>query len=227
MQNKARQCLQQMTNNPLASFHDGQYESINKLVTNSSKMLVVQKTGWGKSAVYFISTILLREQGKGPTIIISPLIALMRNQVISAAKLGLNVITINSSLDKTERQYNEQQIIQQKADAIIISPEQLGNDWFVQNVLSKVLSNIGLFVVDEAHCISDWGHDFRPDYQRIVGIIQAMPKNLPVLATTATANDRVINDIQVQIGSEMKTLRGALMRESLRLQTLPQMPLAG
>ena len=224
MQNKARQCLQQMTNNPLASFHDGQYESINELVTNSSKMLVVQKTGWGKSAVYFISTKLLREQGKGPTIIISPLIALMRNQVISAAKLGLNVITINSSLDKTERQYNEQQIIQQKADAIIISPEQLGNDWFVQNVLSKVLSNIGLFVVDEAHCISDWGHDFRPDYQRIVGIIQAMPKNLPVLATTATANDRVINDIQVQIGSEMKTLRGALMRESLRLQTLPQMP---
>ena len=223
MQNKATQFLRQMTNNPSAEFHDGQYESIYELVANSSKMLVVQKTGWGKSAVYFISTKLLREQGKGPTIIISPLIALMRNQIISADKLGLNVITINSSLGRNERQYNEQQIIHQKADAIIISPEQLANDWFVQNVLSKVLSNIGLFVVDEAHCISDWGHDFRPDYQRIVGIIQAMPKNLPVLATTATANDRVIKDIQVQIGSEMKTLRGALMRESLHLQTIPLM----
>lgn len=223
MRNIATSFLHQMTNNTSAEFHDGQFESIYELVANTRKMLVVQKTGWGKSAVYFISTKLLRAAGKGPTIIISPLIALMRNQVSSAAKLGLNVITINSSLSKQERQENEQAIINQQADAIIISPEQLANDYFVQNVLSSVLSNIGLFVVDEAHCISDWGHDFRPDYQRIVRIIQAMPKNIPVLATTATANNRVVTDIQEQIGSEMKTLRGELIRHSLHLQTIPQM----
>ncbi len=223
MHKMAIQFLRQMTNNPSAEFHDGQFESIYELVANTRKMLVVQKTGWGKSAVYFISTKLLREAGKGPTIIISPLIALMRNQIFSAAKLGLNVVTINSSLDKTEREANERAIISQRADAILISPEQLANDRFVEKVLSRVLSNIGLFVVDEAHCISDWGHDFRPDYQRIVRIIQAMPKNLPVLATTATANNRVVSDIQQQLGKDMLTVRGALMRESLHLQCIPQM----
>lgn len=223
MQNTALQFLRQMTNNPAAEFHDGQFESIYELVANTRKMLVVQKTGWGKSAVYFISTKLLREAGKGPTIIISPLIALMRNQIFSAAKLGLNVVTINSSLSKEQRSANEDAITNHQADAILISPEQLANDWFVDKVLSRVLSNIGLFVVDEAHCISDWGHDFRPDYQRIVRIIQAMPKNLPVLATTATANNRVINDIQQQLGKDMLTVRGPLMRESLHLQCIPQM----
>lgn len=223
MQKMSIQFLRQMTNNPSAEFHDGQFESIYELVANTRKMLVVQKTGWGKSAVYFISTKLLREAGKGPTIIISPLIALMRNQIFSAAKLGLNVVTINSSLNKTEREANERAIISQRADAILISPEQLANDRFVEKVLSRVLSNIGLFVVDEAHCISDWGHDFRPDYQRIVRIIQAMPKNLPVLATTATANNRVVSDIQQQLGKDMLTVRGALMRESLHLQCIPQM----
>lgn len=223
MQHQAITYLRQMTNNPSAEFHEGQYESIYELVANQSKMLVVQRTGWGKSAVYFISTKLLRENGKGPTIIISPLIALMRNQIKSAEKLGLNVVTINSSLSKEERETNERQIIDQKADAIIISPEQLGNDYFVNQILGNVLSNIGLFVVDEAHCISDWGHDFRPDYQRIVRLINLMPSNMPVLATTATANNRVVTDIQEQIGSGMKTVRGELMRHSLHLQTIPQM----
>lgn len=223
MQSKAIQLLRQMTNNPSAEFHDGQYESIHELVARKRKMLVVQKTGWGKSAVYFISTKLLREQGAGPTIIISPLIALMRNQISSAARLKLNVVTINSSLTQEQRRASESQIINQRADAILISPEQLANDRFLENVLSRVLSNIGLFVVDEAHCISDWGHDFRPDYQRIVRIIQAMPRNLPVLATTATANDRVVQDIQQQLGKDMLTVRGALMRESLHLQCIPQM----
>lgn len=223
MHSKALQLLRQMTDNPSADFHEGQYEAIQGLVANKNRMLVVQKTGWGKSAVYFISTQLLRNEGKGPTIIISPLIALMRNQVISAAKLGLQVVSINSSLTKEERLNNEKMIINQQADAIIISPEQLANDNFVQNVLNQALANLGLFVVDEAHCISDWGHDFRPDYQRIVGIIQAIPSNLPVLATTATANDRVVKDIQLQLGSELKIVRGQLMRHSLHLQTLPQM----
>ncbi len=218
--------LRMMTNNPSAQFHDGQLEAIMELVTNHRQMLVVQKTGWGKSAVYFIATKLLIDQGKGPSIIISPLIALMRNQIQSAARLGVRVVTINSSLSQQERAGNEAKIIAGEVDAIIIAPEQLANDNLVQNVLSNILSRVSLFVVDEAHCISDWGHDFRPDYHRIVRILQAMPKNLPVLATTATANNRVVNDIQNQLGEHILISRGGLTREALRLQNLQIMPKA-
>ncbi len=221
MQERAINLLQETTSNPAAQFHADQYESISELVENRKKMLVVQKTGWGKSAVYFIATKLLREQGKGPAIIISPLIALMRNQIESASRLGLEVVTINSSLSSDERTINENKIINQQVDAIILSPEQLANENLVTNVLSTVLSNTGLFVIDEAHCISDWGHDFRPDYRRIVRIIQFMPANMPILATTATANNRVVEDIQSQIGTNMTTFRGELMRESLHLQNIP------
>ncbi len=218
--------LREMTRNPEAEFHQHQYEAISELVENRKKMLVVQKTGWGKSAVYFIAAKLLRQQGRGPSIIISPLIALMRNQIDSAKRLDLEIVTINSSLSADERSANENKIISQQVDAIIISPEQLANENLVSSVLSHVLSNTGLFVVDEAHCISDWGHDFRPDYRRIVRIIQHMPDNMPILATTATANDRVVADIQTQIGSGMVTLRGELMRSSLHLQNIPQLPKA-
>lgn len=223
MEKQALKLLQQMTSNPAAEFHPHQYEAIAELVNNHKKMLVVQKTGWGKSAVYFISTKLLRQQGRGPSIIISPLIALMRNQIDSAKRLGLDIVTINSSLSKQERGVNENKIISNNVDAIIISPEQLANENFLNSVLIHVLSSTGLFVVDEAHCISDWGHDFRPDYRRIVRIIQHMPDNMPILATTATANNRVVTDIQAQIGSGMITLRGELMRSSLRLQNIPKM----
>lgn len=223
MKERAESLLREMTGNPSAYFHSDQYESIHELVQNRKKMLVVQKTGWGKSAVYFIATKILREQKNGPSIIISPLIALMRNQIDSAARLGLNVVSINSSLSQYERQVNEQKIIAKQVDAIIISPEQLANENLINNVLSHVLSNIGMFVIDEAHCISDWGHDFRPDYRRIVRIIQFMPDNMPILATTATANNRVVEDIQSQIGSAMVTKRGELMRQSLRLQNIPQL----
>ena len=214
--------LRDMTGSGSATFHDHQYEAIESLVVRKQKMLVVQRTGWGKSAVYFISASLLRRMGKGPAIIISPLIALMRNQVESAARLGLNVVTINSSLSQADREHNESLIAAKQVDAIIISPEQLANQNLVDNVLSHILSDVGLFVVDEAHCISDWGHDFRPDYRRITRILQSMPANLPVLATTATANERVISDIEAQLGKDMKTLRGSLMRDSLSLQTVPQ-----
>jgi len=216
--------LRAMTNKPSAEFHDGQLEAIVELAVNNRQMLVVQKTGWGKSAVYFIATKLLIEQNKGPSIIISPLISLMRNQIQSAARFGLRVVTINSSLSREKRAENENKITSRQVDAIIIAPEQLANDYFVQNVLSHVLSNVSLFVVDEAHCISDWGHDFRPDYRRIVRILRAMPKNLPVLATTATANNRVVNDIQSQLGEHILINRGELTREALHLQNLPLMP---
>ena len=224
IEQQALKYLKEMTGANSATFHDGQLEAIIELVGNNRQMLVVQKTGWGKSAVYFIATKIMRDQGKGPSIIISPLIALMRNQVESASRLGLKVSTVNSSLNDYERQDNERRITTGQADAIIIAPEQLANDYFVQNTLSEVLSKISLFVVDEAHCISDWGHDFRPDYRRIVRILNAMPKNLPVLATTATANDRVVSDIQNQLGESIMISRGGLTREALRLQNVPLMP---
>lgn len=220
MKQLALDYLREMTGNVNANFHSDQWESIEELVIQKDKVLVVQKTGWGKSAVYFISTKILRSQGAGLSIIISPLISLMRNQIESAARLGLNVITINSSLSQTERTANESQILIGQVDAVIISPEQLANDTFVENVLQHVLSQVGLFVVDEAHCISDWGHDFRPDYRRIVRILQFMPSNIPVLATTATANNRVVDDIKQQLGDQLKIRRGSLLRESLQLQNI-------
>src|SRR5690606_24420382 len=142
--------LQSITNNADAQFHDGQLDAILELSQNNSQMLVVQKTGWGKSAVYFIATKLLVDQGRGPSIIISPLIALMRNQIQSATKLGLRVVTVNSSLSPEERNNNEKKIASRQVDSIIIAPEQLANEYFVQNILSKILSSVSLFVVDEA-----------------------------------------------------------------------------
>ncbi|MDN8331720.1 DEAD/DEAH box helicase [Acinetobacter baumannii] len=221
MKNQALILLREMTGNPIAEFHNDQLEAISQLVEYQSKLLVVQKTGWGKSAVYFIATKLLRMQGKGPTIIISPLIALMRNQIERAGQLGLKVVSINSSQSQENNDCAKQQIINQSVDAVIISPEQLANDEMIENVLSHIMSNIGLFVVDEAHCISDWGHDFRPDYRRIVRVLNFMPTNMPVLATTATANSRVITDINEQLGKDLKIIRGNLKRNSLYLQNIP------
>lgn len=221
MKDQALALLREMTDNPAAEFHEGQFQAISQLVEYQSKLLVVQKTGWGKSAVYFIATKLLRMQDKGPTIIISPLIALMRNQIERAGQLGLDVATINSSQSQAQKDAAKQQIVSQRVDAVIISPEQLANDEMVEDVLSHIMSNIGLFVVDEAHCISDWGHDFRPDYRRIVRVLQHMPANMPILATTATANHRVITDINQQLGRYLQTIRGDLKRSSLYLQNIP------
>ena len=203
-----------------ASFHEHQWESIEKLVVRRSSLLCVQKTGWGKSTVYFIATRLFRNEGKGPTIIISPLLALMRNQIESAAKYGVRLGTINSSNSPQENAQAERQLLADQLDAVIISPERLANEDFVERILRPVASNVGLFVIDEAHCISDWGHDFRPDYKRIKHILPYMPPNLPVLATTATASQRVMDDIAEQLGDNIRVYRGQLVRESLHLQCL-------
>ncbi|MGI2201623.1 RecQ family ATP-dependent DNA helicase [Shewanella baltica] len=220
MKEMALQLLTEMTQNPLATFHHDQWESIDELVTKRSQLLVVQRTGWGKSAVYFIATKLRRMQGFGPTIIISPLLSLIRNQIESAAKLGLTVVSYNSSMDKNQRAHAERQIIGHQVDAVIISPEQLGQTYFAENILNTISGDIGLFVVDEAHCISDWGHDFRPDYGRIVRVLKNMPQNMPVLATTATANNRVVNDIKNQLGDRLSIIRGSLARKALQLQNI-------
>lgn len=203
-----------------AKFREGQKEAI-EAVVNEKRTLVVQKTGWGKSLVYFLATKLLKEKKRdGITLIISPLLAFMNNQIDSAQRLGLNIKTINSD-NKDEWDNIISDICDNNTvDALIISPERLANSDFVKDCLDKIKNRVNLFVVDEAHCISDWGHDFRPDYRRIVKILQLMPSNVPVLATTATANDRVVNDIVAQLGENLVISRGELIRESLAIQVI-------
>jgi len=215
---EAEKLIQTLLSDQNATFRRGQWEAIDILVNQRRKLLVVQRTGWGKSAVYFIATRILRDQGLGTTIIISPLLALMRNQIQAAERLGLHAETINSS-NTTDWQSIQNQILKNQVDLLLISPERLANEDFVQTVLQPIARHVGLFVIDEAHCISDWGHDFRPDYRRLTNILKQMPPNISVLATTATANDRVISDIRQQLGN-IEVQRGVLTRESLVLQVL-------
>lgn len=203
---------------PNASFKDGQWEAIEALVYQRKRLLVVQRTGWGKSMVYFLATRLLREQGRGPSIIISPLLALMRNQIEAARRIGVEAITINST-NQDQADELAAKIHANQVDCLLVSPEKLANDAFVEEVLGPVLDTVSMLVVDEAHCISDWGHDFRPDYRRLLNILQRMPPNLPVLGTTATANNRVINDVVTQLGN-VEVQRGPLLRSSLALQNI-------
>ena len=221
---QAQQLLQTALANPAAQFREGQWEAIDALVNQQQKLLVVQRTGWGKSSVYFISTKIFRDRGMGPTIIVSPLLALMRNQIESAQRLGIVAETMNST-NQNDWQAVSQRIINNQIDCLLISPERLANDTFIETVLQPIADRIALMVIDEAHCISDWGHDFRPDYRRIVNILRQLPANTPVLGTTATANNRVVEDIQTQLG-DIQIQRGPLTRESLALQTmlLPDQP---
>lgn len=217
-----RQCLEylrQALDDSSAVFREGQWEAIHDVVVDQKTLLLVRRTGWGKSMVYFLATRLLRDQGAGPTLLISPLLSLMRNQIEAAARIGINAETINST-NKDEWDRVEEDLHHGDIDVLLISPERLANNDFRANVLNRVADRIGLFVVDEAHCISDWGHDFRPDYQRITRILQAMPDNVPVLGTTATANDRVVDDVVEQIGPSVEVSRGPLARASLRLQNV-------
>ncbi|MBO8092570.1 MAG: RecQ family ATP-dependent DNA helicase [Prosthecochloris sp.] len=218
MRQQAEAYLRTALNNPAASFRDGQWESIEQLL-NRNRVLVVQRTGWGKSMVYFLATKLLRDQGAGPTLLISPLLSLMRNQLEAAQRIGITGRTINST-NNEEWEQIQSELASNQVDVLLISPERLANDDFRQNVLANMANNIGLFVIDEAHCISDWGHDFRPDYRRIVRVLQAIPSNVPVLATTATANDRVVNDVKSQLGQNIILQRGSLVRKSLKLQNI-------
>ena len=210
--------LRRLLANRDAEFRDGQWEAIDALVNRREQLFLVQRTGWGKSAVYFVATRMLRDRGLGATLIVSPLLALMRNQVTAAERMGVRAMTINST-NRTEWPALQRAVLSDEADALLISPERLANDSFVDELLLPISERIGLLVVDEAHCISDWGHDFRPDYRRLVNVLQRMPGNLPIVGTTATANDRVIDDVTSQLG-QLKVQRGPLMRESLHLQTI-------
>ncbi|MFP3987479.1 RecQ family ATP-dependent DNA helicase [Streptomyces sp. E11-3] len=206
-----------------ARLHEDQWRAIEALVADKRRALVVQRTGWGKSAVYFVATALLRERGGGPTVIVSPLLALMRNQVEAAARAGIRARTINSA-NTEEWDSVQSEVAAGEVDVLLVSPERLNNPDFRDEVLPKLASATGLLVVDEAHCISDWGHDFRPDYRRLRTMLADLPPDVPVLATTATANARVTADVAEQLGtgggSDALVLRGPLDRESLSLGVL-------
>jgi len=195
-----------------------QWTAISALVSDHRRVLCVQRTGWGKSAVYFVATALLRSGGSGPTVIVSPLLALMRNQVEAASRAGIHARTINSA-NLEEWDEISAAVAAGAVDVLLISPERLNNPDFRDNVLPKLASSVGLLVVDEAHCVSDWGHDFRPDYRRLRSLLAGLAPDTPVLATTATANARVTADVAEQLGDAV-VLRGPLDRESLRLGML-------
>lgn len=210
--------LRQALDDPAADFRPGQREAVEACLTENARVLVVQRTGWGKSMVYFLAARMMRDRGKRPVLIISPLLALMRNQITAAARIGVRAETINST-NRDDWGAIFQNLEADRLDALIISPERLGNDTFVNDYLLPHGGAIGLLVVDEAHCISDWGHDFRPDYRRILRIIRNLPPAIAILATTATANDRVVADLAEQIG-DVNILRGPLTRASLKLQNI-------
>src|SRR4051795_12847655 len=204
---------------PDAAFREHQREAIEDLVEDRARVLVVQRTGWGKSAVYFVATALMRERGAGPTLIVSPLLALMRNQIAAAERLGIRAHTINST-NRDEWDRVRELLAEDAVDLLLISPERLNNPRFREGMLPLFAERVGLVVVDEAHCISDWGHDFRPDYRRLRDMLAALPEGVPVLGTTATANDRVVADVEEQLGGAVKTYRGELGRSSLRFEVV-------
>src|SRR5690349_8114278 len=199
-----------------AVLYDDQWAAIEALAVHRRRALVVQRTGWGKSAVYFVATALLRAEGAGPTVIVSPLLALMRNQIAAAERAGIRAVTINSTNMESWEPIHDA-IRAGEVDVLLVSPERLNNPGFRDEVLPRLAATCGLLVVDEAHCISDWGHDFRPDYRRIRTLLDDLPGGIPVLATTATANARVTDDVADQLGTDVLVLRGSLDRESLRL----------
>jgi ATP-dependent DNA helicase RecQ len=216
---RALQLLRIGSGLPSATFRDGQEDAIRRIVAGKGRLLVVQKTGWGKSFVYFIATKLLRELGAGPALLISPLLALMRNQIAAAKRMGVRAATINS--DNTDDWMAvEGKLAKGEIDILLISPERLANERFRTQVLVGIAGQISLLVIDEAHCISDWGHDFRPHYRLLERIVKTLPPNLRLLATTATANNRVMDDLSAALGPKLNVSRGDLNRTSLSLQTI-------
>jgi len=223
LRTEAERHLRALVGRDDAALRDDQWTAVEALVADRRRALVVQRTGWGKSAVYFVATALLRSRGAGPTVIVSPLLALMRNQIAAAERAGIHAVTINST-NSGDWAATYESINRGDVDVLLVSPERLNNPEFRDEVLPRLAAAAGLLVVDEAHCISDWGHDFRPDYRRIRTMLADLPEGIPVLATTATANARVTADVAEQLSvtgtavlDDVLVLRGGLDRESLHL----------
>ncbi|MGC5626857.1 RecQ family ATP-dependent DNA helicase [Georgenia sp. Z1344] len=218
LRDQAEGVLRALVGREDARLRDDQWRAIEALVGGSRRVLVVQRTGWGKSAVYFVATALRRRSGAGPTVIVSPLLALMRDQIAAASRAGITAVTLNST-NVQEWDEVHADIARGAVDVLLVSPERLNNPAFRDQVLPRLAADAGLVVVDEAHCISDWGHDFRPDYRRIRTLLADLPGGVPVLATTATANERVTRDVAEQLGGagEVLVLRGSLDRPALHL----------
>ena len=212
LSNRGLQLLRTALNDPAAVFREDQWESIEALVERKARLLLVQRTGWGKSAVYFLATRLLRDRGAGPTLLVSPLLALMRNQIDAAVRLGVRAETANST-NADDWQAVEQRLRADAVDVLVVSPERFANENFLTQMLLPQAARVGLFVVDEAHCISDWGHDFRPDYRRIVRILERLPANVPVCATTSATTRSFAVAVVAHTGtlagrrSRMRTMR--------------------
>src|SRR3954463_12445083 len=208
---------------PEARFRPHQLDAVRDLVSERGRVLCVQRTGWGKSAVYFLATALLRQRGAGPALIVSPLLALMRNQIAAAERLGIRAHTVNSTNREAWAEVRTL-LADDAVDLLLISPERLNNPQFRSSMLPLFAERVGLLVIDEAHCISDWGHDFRPDYRRIAEMLERLPEGVAVLCTTATANDRVVAGVgeQLKLGppGALRTYRGPLSRASLRLEVV-------
>ncbi len=219
LETEALTLLRKLTGDPESDFRADQLDVIRGLVGERRRMLLVQRTGWGKSAVYFIATRMLRDRDAGPTLLVSPLLALMRNQIEAAQRMGVRAATINSA-NRDEWEEIESQLESGSVDLLLISPERLANPKFRSEILPEVGRRSGLLVIDEAHCISDWGHDFRPDYRRLVRVLDLLPAGVPVLCCTATANNRVVEDVTSQLGSGLAPVRGPLAREGLHLAVL-------
>ena len=217
--------LRQLVGRDDVTFRDGQLEAIEALVGGGRRVLVVQRTGWGKSAVYFVASRLQRATGAGPALIVSPLLALMRDQIAAAERAGVRAVSMNSA-NAQEWDEVRGRLARDEVDVLLVSPERLNNPRFRAEQLPDLTRRCGLLVVDEAHCVSDWGHDFRPDYRRIKDLLGELPAGTPVLATTATANERVVHDVAEQLAAgtegEVLTVRGPLARDSLRLAVLPR-----
>src|ERR1700733_4278407 len=222
--------LRTLTGDPTAEFRPGQLEAIRDVVIDRARVLCVQRTGWGKSAVYFVATALLREAGAGPTLIVSPLLALMRNQLSASRRLGLRAHTINST-NREEWDEVRDRLATDTVDLLLISPERLNNPRFRDDMLPLFAASVGLLVIDEAHCISDWGHDFRPDYRRVRDMLALLPPGGAGLGATAPANDRVVADVTEQLAAQpdrghlpepaqLRAYRGPLARTSLRLEVV-------
>lgn len=205
---------------PGAQPRPDQVDAVHAVLQPAARVLVVQATGWGKSAVYWAATQAIRSTDAGPTLVVSPLLALMRDQVSAAERAGLKAATVNSTnIDDWDQVFA--QLDADTLDVLLVSPERLGNPRFAAR-LGALLARVGLIVIDEAHCISDWGFDFRPDYQRLARALLSTP-TASVLATTATANERVTHDIGQQLGANTVTFRGTLARTSLTLSVVPDL----